>query len=58
MLTMAMTDPTPMMIPSAVRNVRILFRVNARIDTLKMRKIFIDMILRPRPPKEWPRQTE
>jgi hypothetical protein len=45
MLTMAITDPTPMMIPSAVRNVRILFRVKARSDTRSIRKIFIVQFL-------------
>jgi hypothetical protein len=34
MLTIAMTAPTPMMIPRAVKNVLILFRVRARRATL------------------------
>src|SRR5512135_929222 len=36
MLTMAMTAPTPMMMPRAVRNVRILLRVKARRATLRV----------------------
>ncbi len=36
--TMAMTAPTPMMIPSIVSTVRILFRRNARNATLRITK--------------------
>ena len=38
MPTMAMTAPTPMMMPSMVRTVRILFRRSARKATLRMTK--------------------
>ena len=41
MLTMAMTAPTPMMMPRQVRNVRILLRARARSETRRMRRVWV-----------------